>query len=232
MCLINQTPTPDESSPYKHFAFLGLVCYILSVPTKERIEKVNKILSLRQPDLRVVLEEVRNTHNASAVVRTCDAAGILYVDIISSSQESFPVNEAISTRAEKWLQFRYYTSTSGCLKQLKKKGFKIAATFLSKDSFPYTDLDYTQPLALVFGNESEGVSEEALSLTDYKIKIPMKGMAQSLNLSVSVGIILYEAMKQRVEKGFYEKRRLSSEEFEKYMEKWIGLGSKIRTKTG
>jgi tRNA (guanosine-2'-O-)-methyltransferase len=169
------------------------------VPTKERIEKVKKVLSKRQPDLRVVLEEVKNTHNASAVARTCDAAGILYLDIISASQEPFPVNEAISTRAEKWIQFNYYTSTSDCLKRLKKKGFKIAATHLSKDALPYTALDYTQPLALVFGNEAEGISDEALSLTDFKIKIPMIGMAQSLNLSVSVGIILYEAMMQRKE---------------------------------
>lgn len=218
--------------PVLSFAFYNSVCYILSVPTRERIEKVKEVLSLRQPDLRVVLEEVRNTHNASAVVRTCDAAGILYVDIISSNQEPFPVNEAISTRAEKWIQFKYYTSISDCLKRLRKKGFKIAATHLCKDSLPHTALDYTQPLALVFGNESEGISEEALSLTDYKIKIPMIGMAQSLNLSVSVGIILYEAMKQRLEKGFYKKMRLSSEEFETYTQKWLGLSSKISSKTG
>ena len=75
------------------------------MPTKERIEKVKRVLSLRQPDLRIVLEEVKNKHNASAVVRTCDAAGILHMDVISESGEAFPVNEAISTRAEKWLQF-------------------------------------------------------------------------------------------------------------------------------
>ncbi len=201
------------------------------MPTKERIEKVKKVLSLRQPDLRVVLEEVKNTHNASAVVRTCDAAGILYLDIISAGQETFPVNEAISTRAEKWIHFNYYTSTSKCLKRLKKEGFKIAATHLSKDSILHTALDYTQPLALVFGNEAEGISEEALSLTDYKIKIPMIGMAQSLNLSVSVGIILYEAMMQRKKKGFYKKERLSSDEFKKYLEKWLGSSSNPSSKT-
>ena len=193
------------------------------MPTRERMEKVKKILSHRQPDLRVVLEEVKNTHNASAVVRTCDAAGILYVDIISSGKEPFPVNEAISTRAEKWLQFQYYTSTTDCLTRLNEKGFKIAATHLSPDSLPYTSVDYAQPTALVFGNEAEGISDEALSLADYKIKIPMVGMAQSLNLSVSVGIILYEAMKQRLKKGFYTKKRLDSEEFKELMEKWLGL---------
>lgn len=193
------------------------------MPTKQRIEKAKKVLSLRQPDLRVVLEEVKNTHNASAVIRTCDAAGILNVDIISSSQEPFPINEAISTRAEKWIQFQYYTSAKNCLSHLKDKGFKIVATHLKKKALPYTALDYTQPLALVFGNESEGISAEALVLADYVIQIPMIGMVQSLNLSVSVGIILYEAMKQRQEKGFYKKKRLSPEEFETYMKKWLDL---------
>ncbi len=191
------------------------------MPTKERIEKVKRVLSLRQPDLRVVLEEVKNTHNASAVVRSCDAAGILYVDIISADEEPFPVNEAISTRAEKWIQFQYYTSASDCLNSLKKEGIKIAATHISEDSLPYTDLDYTQPMAIVFGNEAEGLSEEALALADYKIKIPMIGMTQSLNLSVSVGIILYEAMKQRREKGLYNEKRLSPDEFNAYMKKWL-----------
>ncbi len=203
-----------------------MLCYIFSVPTKERIEKVKRVLSFRQPDLRVVLEEVKNTHNASAVVRTCDAAGILNVDIISASEEPFPVNEAISTRAEKWLQFHYYTSTANCLTQLKTKGFKIVATHLSKDSLSYMDLDYTQPLAVVFGNEAEGISDEALGISDYKIRIPMVGMAQSLNLSVSVGIILYEAMKQRQEKGYYKNRRLPLNEFKAFTDKWLGLSKK------
>jgi len=198
------------------------------MPTKERIEKVKKVLSFRQPDLRIVLEEVKNIHNASAVVRTCDAAGILYVDIISAAEEPFPVNEAISTRAEKWLDFRYHTSTKACLKKLKESGFKIAATHLKEKALLYTELDYAQPMAIVFGNEAEGISDEALSLADYIVRIPMVGMAQSLNLSVSVGIILYEAMKQRREKGYYDQRRLSEEEFERFAKNW--LSSKDSTK--
>jgi len=197
------------------------------VPTKNRIEKVTKVLSCRQPDLRVVLEEVTNTHNASAVVRTCDAAGVLHLDIISSSQEPLLINKAVSTRAEKWLQFHYYPSASECLTKLKKKGLKIAATSLNRDSLDYTELDYTQPIAIVFGNESEGISREALELADYKIRIPMIGMIHSLNLSVSVGIILYEAFKQRKAKGFYEKRRLSPEEFEIFLKRWLNKNSEM-----
>ncbi len=193
------------------------------MPTKDRIKKANRVLSQRQPDLRVALEDVTNTHNASAVVRTCDAAGIMYVEIISATGEPFPINRAISTRAEKWLKFNYHTSASECLTHLKGKGFKIAATHLGKDALPYTALDYTEPMVIVFGNESEGISEKSLALSDYVIKIPMVGMVQSLNLSVSVGIILYEAMKQRQEKGYYTDSRLSPDKFQLFLNKWLKL---------
>ncbi len=191
------------------------------MPTSQRIEKVKRLLSLRQPDLRIVLEGVAIAHNASAVLRTCDAAGVLYVDIISPSPEFLSINKAISTHAEKWVDTSVHGSISECLLPLKEKGFRVAVTNLGREALPYTELDYTQPLALVFGNESEGISAEALALADYKIKIPMLGMVQSLNLSVSVGIILYEALKQRWAKGFFRERRLSEEEFEGYLRKWL-----------
>lgn len=193
------------------------------MPTEERIAKVRRVLSLRQPDLRVVLEEVANPHNANAVLRTCDAAGILNVDIIGSSQDPLPINKAITTRADKWLNFHFYPTTKDCLIQLKKQGLKIAATHLGEDAVFYTQVDYTQPTAIVFGNESEGISLEARQYADVKIRIPMFGMVQSLNLSVSVGIILYEALIQRLGKGFFESRRLSPEEFEDYLNKWLDL---------
>ena len=191
------------------------------MPTKERIEKAKRVLSLRQPDLRIALEEVTNTHNASAVVRTCDAAGVMYLEIISATMEPFPVNRAVSTRAEKWLKLNYYPSTKKCLKHLKNQGLKIAATHLGTDSVPHTSVDYTQPIAIVFGNESEGISAEALELADYVIKVPMMGMVQSLNLSVSVGIILYEAIKQREKKNYYAQTRLSSQEFQHFLNSWL-----------
>ncbi|MCX6562954.1 MAG: RNA methyltransferase [Candidatus Aminicenantes bacterium] len=193
------------------------------MPTDERLAKVRRVLSLRQPDLRVVLEEVTNAHNASAALRTCDAAGIMHVDVIGSSEDPLPINQAITTRADKWLDFHFYPSTKDCLVELKKQGFKIAATHLGPDAVFHTQVDFTQPLAVVFGSESEGISLEALRYADYKIKIPMFGMVQSLNLSVSVGIILYEALRQRLGQGLFEGPRLSPEEFEDYLDKWLDL---------
>ncbi len=193
------------------------------MPTKERKKRIKDVLRFRQPDLRVVLEDITNTHNASAVVRTCDAAGILYIDIIHSRPEPFPINESISTRAEKWVKFNHYSSTKECFSSLKKQGFKIACTHISSEAVNYTSIDYTQSVAIVFGNELEGVTEEAVHLSDHLIQIPMFGMVQSLNLSVSAGIILYEACRQRVQKGLYEKSRLSEKKFNAIQKEWLGL---------
>ncbi len=193
------------------------------MPTKARITKVREVLSRRQPDLRVVLENIAITHNASAVIRTCDAAGILDLDIISAGPVPLLVNKAISTRAEKWVRLHQHSATNECLSGLKKKGFKVAVTYLDEGSILYSELDYNQPLALVFGNESDGVSREALNYADYRIKIPMVGMVKSLNLSVSVGVVLYEAFEQRSSKGFYGSRRLPAREFRALYREWLKI---------
>lgn len=191
--------------------------------TDARIAKVKKVLAGRYADLRVVMEDIKNTHNASAVVRTCDAAGILFMDIISPDDQPFPINEAISTRAEKWLLMTKYKSTRTCLSELKKNGFSIAATYLGDDTIPYTDVDFTKPTAVVFGNEAEGISAVAREMSDYFIKIPMSGMVRSLNLSVSTGIILYEAIRQRLVSRSYKHQGLSSQELDTLARQWLKL---------
>jgi tRNA (guanosine-2'-O-)-methyltransferase len=193
------------------------------VPTPERIDRVERVLSLRQPDLRVVLEGVTIAHNASAVIRTCDAAGILHLDLISPNPELLRFNEAITTRADKWLEIEAHASPAECLVPLKEQGFMIVATHLEKEAVPYTDIDYTGLLALVFGSESEGISAESLAYADKVVRIPMLGMVQSLNLSVSVAVILYEALRQRAARGFFEKGRLPEEEFGRLRKKWLKL---------
>jgi len=191
------------------------------MPTDERIARVTSVLSHRQRDLRVVLEEVTNAHNANAVLRTCDAAGVLNVDIISAAGEILPINKAITTRADKWLELRYYPSAAECLGRLKAEGFRIAATHLGPGAIPFDQMDFTAPTAVVFGNEKEGLSAGALALADALIRIPMFGMVQSLNLSVSVGVILYEAIRQRAARGPGAKSRLTPQEMEEYRRKWL-----------
>jgi len=191
------------------------------MPTKERIHRINRVLSNRFSDLRVVLEEVKNPHNASAVARTCDAAGVHHLDIISATNEPFPVNEAVSTRAHKWLEFTLHTSASDCLLGLKKRGFTVFATDLGENTIPHFQPDYCRPAAFVFGNEVDGISDEARNLADVCIQIPMLGMTRSLNLSVSVGVILYEVIRQRTQFADYEKPPLDSDILQACLQRWL-----------
>ncbi len=191
------------------------------MPTDERIARVTGVLSHRQPDLHVVLEDVTNEHNANAVLRTCDAAGVLNVDVISAGGAPLPINKAITTRADKWLELRYHAAAADCLRELKERGFLIAATDLGPGAVPYDAIDYARPTAVVFGNEKEGLSAATLALADARIRVPMFGMVQSLNLSVSVGVILYEAVRQRTARGFYGSPRLSPEELRALARRWL-----------
>jgi tRNA (guanosine-2'-O-)-methyltransferase len=193
------------------------------MPTSERIERVSRVLAHRQADVRVVLENVTNAHNASAVMRTCDAAGVLALDLISPNPELVRPNKSISTRADKWLEIAVHATPAACLEPLKKAGYEILATHLRKDSVLYTDIDFAKPIALVFGSESEGISDQALAYADKVVRIPMLGMVQSLNLSVSVAVMLYEALRQRTLKGYGERSRLPAADFERLQAKWLGL---------
>lgn len=193
------------------------------MPTPERIEKVERVLAHRQSDLRVVLEGVTIAHNASAVIRTCDAAGILYLDLVSPNPELLRFNEAISTRADKWLEIGVHPTPAACLEPLKKAGFEIVATHLTRDAVPYTDIDFAKPVALVFGSEAEGISDDCLAYADRVVRIPMFGMVQSLNLSVSVAVLLYEALRQRAAQGYAAKSRLPAAEHDRLRKKWLNL---------
>jgi tRNA (guanosine-2'-O-)-methyltransferase len=189
------------------------------MPTPERIEKVERVLAARQGDLRVVLEGITNAHNASAVMRTCDAAGVLYLDLVGPNPELLRPNKAISTRADKWLEIGVHATPAACFAPLKAAGFEILATHLAREAVPYTEVDFAKPVVLVFGNESEGLTEDSLAFADRNVRIPMFGMAQSLNLSVSVAVILYEALRQRAEKGYVSS--LAGEELERLKSRWL-----------
>jgi tRNA (guanosine-2'-O-)-methyltransferase len=193
------------------------------MPTPERIEKVERVLSQRQADLRVVLEGVTIAHNASAVIRTCDAAGVLYLDLIAPNPELLRFNEAISTRADKWLEIGVHPTAGECLVPLKDAGFEIVATHLTMDAIPYTEIDLARPVALIFGSEGEGISDACLAYADKVVRIPMLGMVQSLNLSVSVAVMLYEALRQRAAKGYTEMSRLPAAEFERLRKRWLNI---------
>lgn len=191
--------------------------------TSRRQERISTVLGKRQPTLTVVLEDVHDPHNASAVLRSCDAVGVLDVHLVYVHEEpprtSF--GRSTSASAAKWIRLHWHESIEACYAALREQGFTIVATALEPDSTGLYDLDMTQPTALVFGNEMRGVSREGIENADRAAYIPMQGMVESLNISVSCAVSLYEAMRQRRAAGMYDTPQLGEGELVTLREEWL-----------
>jgi tRNA (guanosine-2'-O-)-methyltransferase len=188
--------------------------------TDERLQKIIDTATARQFSLRVVMENIHDPHNVSAIFRTCDAAGVPKISLLYTF-ELFPrISKTSSSSANKWIEIEKFNNTKLCYDDLRKQGFKIYASMLNKDAKNIYDIDLTKKIALVFGNEKRGVSPEAEQLSDETFYIPMLGMIQSLNVSVAAAVTLYEAQRQRVLKGMYKKSELPKEELDRLIDKW------------
>ncbi len=189
--------------------------------SSRRSEKIRQVLARRQPGLTVVVENIHDPHNVSAVFRTCDAVGVMRVELLYT-QEKFPrIGKKSSSSANKWLERRRHTSVDHCYRLLRDEGFRIYATHLGPGSVSLYDLDLTQKVAIVFGNEHRGVSDEAAMKADGNFQIPMMGMIQSLNVSVAAAVSLYEALRQRLAGGTIDRCLYSQEELQAFFEEWI-----------
>ncbi len=179
------------------------------------------VLERRQPDLTVVLENVHDPHNVSAVLRTCDAVGITTVHLVYTIEERPDLSRGVSGSALRWLDIVDHESISGCYDKLRDQGFTIYATHLDENQVELFDLDLAAPTAVVFGNEHRGVSSEAVEGADASVVIPMMGMVQSLNISVACAVTLYEALRQRRAANLYQTPRLTSFEIDTRLKKWL-----------
>jgi len=189
--------------------------------TPERKARITQVLDKRQPDLTLVFENVHDPHNISAVMRTCDAVGVQDVYILNTREnQTQRFGKKSSASAAGWLSIHCFDDAELCFKEVKKRYEKIYATHLGEQSCSLYDLDLTQPVALVFGNEHSGVSQETLRFCDGNFIIPQVGMVQSLNISVACAVTLYEAFRQRCEKGFYENTRLLQTYYNDLAVKW------------
>lgn len=189
--------------------------------TPERYKRLTTVLNHRQPDITVVLENVFDPHNVSAVMRTCDAIGI---------QELYILNDKIpphkkwgyrsSSTAAEWLTIHQFTDAAACFKAVKSKYEKVYASHLQENSQDLYQMDLTQSMALIFGNETTGVSEEIKKYTDGFFIIPQVGIIKSLNISVACAITLYEAFRQKKSKGHYDQVRLPQSDMERLHQEW------------
>jgi tRNA (guanosine-2'-O-)-methyltransferase len=164
---------------------------------EDRRARIEQVVRRRTRSLVVVLEDLEDPHNMCAVLRTCEGFGIQEVHAVAKRFE-FHANSKITQGAEKWLDVEVYRDTSACLAGLKDRGFLICATRLGPGSSSLLDLPTGRPIALVFGNETDGVSDEALSRSDVQLQIPMQGFSQSLNVSVSVAVCVSHVIFQRI----------------------------------
>ncbi|HET6923934.1 MAG TPA: RNA methyltransferase [Anaeromyxobacteraceae bacterium] len=195
----------------------------------ERRARVDEVVAARTRTLTVVLEAFCDPQNVNAVLRTCEAFGVQEVHVVEGPMKPYDRNKKISQNADKWLEVRRWRSTAECLSHLEARGFRVYATHLGEGAVPLGALSFAEPVALVFGNESRGVSEEALRGARARFAIPMRGFVQSLNVSVAAAVSLFRAVERReAERGRHGD--LSEEEARALRERFYLLAVKQRAR--
>ena len=188
--------------------------------TERRLNRLEQVLRSRQPDLTIVMENIHDPHNVSAVLRSCDAAGVMEVQLIYTDVVFPDIGKKSSASAKKWVEVRQFKNVNECYKKLHEEGFSIYATHLEEKAKSLYEINMTQKIAIVVGNEHNGVSQEAANSADGILQIPMFGMIQSLNVSVATAVILFEAVRQRIASGKYKESKYADAELAKLLKKW------------
>ncbi len=181
--------------------------------TPERLHTIKAALDRRQPDLTVVMENVCKPHNLAAVARTLEAVGGLEIHAISQLR-ALRLSQMSAAGVRKWIDVIKHADIETASQQLKAQGYRLIATTLSPQARDFRDIDYTGPVAILAGEEYDGLSPQAIAVADEHIIIPMAGMVQSLNVSVASALVLYEAMRQRELAGMYAQRRLDDNTYQ------------------
>lgn len=183
--------TMPESTPP------SLLSYLQAMLTPERVATFERVLAQRTRHLTVVVEDIYQPHNASAVLRSCDCFGVQDVHIVEYETE-YNVNPGVALGSSKWITMHQYKPQEmedplvSCMETLKTKGYRVLATTPHTDDQLIGEIDLSQPTALVFGNEGRGISDRVHEMADGFVKIPMYGFTESFNISVSAALCLYE----------------------------------------
>lgn len=191
--------------------------------TAKRVARISEVVRKRQKYLTVVLENIHDPHNVSAILRSADAVGIDRVYLIYNSNKYPRISRVSSASAKKWIEAVRFDNVRDCFNTLRQEKFKIYSTFMKEGGNDYSlyELDLTDRTALVFGNEHDGVSEDVKNLSDKNFLIPMYGMVQSLNVSVAVAVCLFESLRQRSAKKMYERSQYKKVELNKKLEDYL-----------
>jgi tRNA (guanosine-2'-O-)-methyltransferase len=179
------------------------------------------VLARRQPDVSIVLEDVHDPHNVSAVLRSCDATGVSDVHLVYDRDEPPELSRIVSGGTRRWLHMTTHADIDTCYDALRDTQRPIYATSLAGEARDLYEVDLTQPCAIVFGNESRGLSDHAVDSADDCLRIPMMGMAESLNISVACAVILFEVLRQRRAAGAYDAPGLDAKSMRRTLAGWL-----------
>ncbi len=187
--------------------------------TPQRIARLRQVLDRRQPDLTVVTDFVHKQRNLSAIVRNCDAAGIMEMHAVIGD-EDYRAFRGTAMGSHQWVDVKRHSDMGSALAPLREQGYQLVAAHLSPETVDYREIDYCQPTAVLMGAEKRGVSAEAAGLMDALISVPMMGMVGSLNVSVASGILLAEAVDQRRRAGLYDSPRIDDATYQRLFFEW------------
>ncbi len=189
--------------------------------TPERHQRLTSVLDKRQGNITVVLENVFDPHNISAVMRTCDAVGVQDIYVLNTKIPPHKKWGAkSSSSAAKWLTIHQFDNAAECFSSLRKRYSTILTTHLRSDAVSLHSIDFTKSIALVFGNEHSGVSDEIRALADGNFVIPQVGIIRSLNISVACAVTLYEALRQKTNAGQYNQPGLDAVRYNELLKEW------------
>ncbi|HKI06675.1 MAG TPA: tRNA (guanosine(18)-2'-O)-methyltransferase TrmH [Thermoanaerobaculia bacterium] len=191
--------------------------------TPKRFHRLRAVLDRRQPDLTVLLEDVLVPRNLAAILRSCDAVGVLEAHAVWPGGR-LKISRPASGGNRKWLPVHKHRTLAEALERLREQGLRVLAAHPTAGAIPFREVDYTLPTALLLGNEDNGLTPEALAGADAVVTIPMEGMGTSLNVSVAAALILFEAQRQRRAGGFYDAPRVDRQTYDRLLFEWVHPG--------
>jgi tRNA (guanosine-2'-O-)-methyltransferase len=200
----------------------ALTAYLEGFVSERRRSRLHEVLEERTNHMTLVLEDVYQTHNFSAVLRSADIFGIQTTGFIEN-RNKYKISEDVAMGSTQWLTLNRYqhheNNTKTCLTELKAKGYKIVATSLHKNSVSLEDMDVSKPFALVFGTELTGITQDVVDMADEFVKLPMYGFTESFNISVCAALCMH-SLSTRIRKEVPDYRLSSSEKEDIYIE-WL-----------
>ena len=187
--------------------------------TPQRINRLHQVLRRRQPDFTVLTDFVHKQRNLAAIIRNCDAVGIMRVHAVLGD-EAYHAFRGTAMGSHRWVDVAHHHCLETALQPLHSQGYQLVAAHLGEGAIDYREIDYTGPTAILFGAERAGLSEQGQRLADVCVTIPMVGMVGSLNVSVASGIILAEAQRQRQLAGLYDRVRIDDATYQRLFFEW------------